>query len=368
MSAKRGERFLGPYEDRKGWRVIEVDAAGKRSSVLFPTEEKAENYIELMRADLSTEPHTTATALAEYLAYLARQGTKPQSRYVTEWAIELFFPEPILLSMLSTKRCQKLYDDLTERVSERTKRKISVDTHRGARNRVSCFLSWCTHRGWLSENPLKGGKVRGVGRRRLRGKSLGLAGNELRVKQARLWYVKALELADRGDEGAIAGLMALLLGMRAGEIINRKVGDIDEDEQPGDLLWIPCAKTPAGKRTLEVPEPLVPFLAALAKDRKPDEFLFVSKRKPGIGHNNNWPIAQVRRICDAAEVPQVTCHAMRGLLATLTAERGLAGHMIAATLGHESYEKMTAQHYARPGAADVGDRRRGLVLLKGGAK
>jgi hypothetical protein len=46
-------------------------------------------------------------------------------------------------------------------------------------------------------------------------------------------------------------------------------------------------------------------------------------------------IGHVHRVCDLAEVPRVTAHAVRGLLVTITAERGMAGHLIAATLGHE---------------------------------
>ena len=95
------------------------------------------------------------------------------------------------------------------------------------------FLGWCHDCGWLRENAVA--SIKGVGKLRPRGKSLGKSGNELRVKQARLWYVKALELATAGDEGATAGLVALLLGMRAGEIVGRKVGDVDEDQSPGDL-------------------------------------------------------------------------------------------------------------------------------------
>jgi hypothetical protein len=57
---------------------------------------------------------------------------------------------------------------------------------------------------------------------------------------------------------------------------------------------------------------------------------------------------------------------MRGLLATLTAERGLAGHLIAATLGHED-ERTTMHAYAAPGSAKAGALRRGLVVLNGGA-
>jgi hypothetical protein len=56
---------------------------------------------------------------------------------------------------------------------------------------------------------------------------------------------------------------------------------------------------------------------------------------------------------------------MRGLLATLTAERGLAGHLIAATLGHED-ERTTMTAYAAPGAAAAGVNRKGLVILNGG--
>jgi integrase len=158
--------------------------------------------------------------------------------------------------------------------------------------------------------------------------------------------------------------------MRASEIVSRRVADLDEEHEPADLLWIPCAKTPAGRRTIEVPAELRPLLAALAKDKAPERHIFecsrpheVAEHKP---HGRDWIIDQVHRICDLAEVPQVTAHAMRGLLATLTAERGLAGHLIAATLGHED-ERTTMHAYAAPGSAKIGALRRGLVVLNGGA-
>jgi len=72
-------------------------------------------------------------------------------------------------------------------------------------------------------------------------------------------------------------------------------------------------------------------------------------------------------VCDAAKVPRVTAHAMRGQLATLTAERGLAGHLIAATLGHEDV-RTTMTAYAAPGAAATGVNRRGLQVLNGGVQ
>ncbi len=363
MSMKRTERVLGPYPDRKGFRVIQVDSAGKRESVVFETEVKAERYIEILNADLDRDEHTTETALEAYKTHLKDKGNKESSSSVTEWAVSLFFPSAVPLQLLSAKRCEALYLDLRTRASEKTKKPISADTHRNILAQVKSFLGWCVARGWLRENPCAA--VKGIGRRRPRGKSLGKDGNTLRVKQARIWYVKAVALAERGDEGATAALVALLLGMRASEITTRRAADLDEDGAPGDLLWIPCSKTPAGRRTLEIPEVLRPLLVRIAANKEPNAYLF--RAEDGKPHWRDWIRKNVHRICDAAEVPRVTAHALRGLLATLTAERGLAGHLIAATLGHDD-ERTTMTAYAAPGSAAAGASRRGLVLLEGGLK
>ena len=376
MSRKPGgERVLGPYGEDGVFRVIQVDAAGRRESIKFESEAKAQRYIDLLLANLSREEHTTETALKLYETYLGEKGNKAKSTETTLWAIRLFFPSSLPLQLLTAKRCEALYLDLRTRPSVHTEKPLSPDSHRNILAQTKSFLAWCVAKGWLRANPCSG--VAGIGKRRPRGKSLGRDGNTLRVKEARAWYVKALELAERGDEGATAALVALLLGMRASEITSRRVRDLDEDEAPGDLLWIPCSKTPAGRRTLEVPEVLRPLLVRCTKDKHRDAFLFQATREgprrkqppspevEGRAHWRDWIILNVRRICRLVGVPMVTAHALRGLLATLTAERGLAGHLIAATLGHED-ERTTMNAYAAPGAATAGSNRRGLVLLKGG--
>lgn len=147
------------------------------------------------------------------------------------------------------------------------------------------------------------------------------------------------------------------------------MADLDEDNAEGDLLWIPCSKTPAGRRTLEVPEVLRPYLLACCKDKAPDRYIFEAELRDGVSvpHWRDWILGNVHRVCDKASVPRVTAHALRGLLATITAERGLAGHLIAATLGHED-ERTTMTAYAAPGAAKAGVNRRGLVVLSGGRR
>ena len=46
-------------------------------------------------------------------------------------------------------------------------------------------------------------------------------------------------------------LVAVYMGLRAGEIVNIGRRDIDDN---GRLLWIPDSKTEAGRRILEIPE------------------------------------------------------------------------------------------------------------------
>jgi integrase len=166
---------------------------------------------------------------------------------------------------------------------------------------------------------------------------------------------KAWELADRGELGAVAALCALLLGMRAGEIIERQVRDLDDG---GRLLWIPSSKTEADRRTLEIPEPLQPYLRRLAADRQPEDLLFGR-------HWCDWPREWVQRICDMARVPRVTVHGMRGMHSTLALQAGTSGHVVAASLGHESIST-TLQSYANPAAVESAKRHRALTVLQGG--
>jgi integrase len=374
MRRKSGERVLGPYEQidstgRMWWRIVEIHANGERVASLHESELAADLFKQDLTADISSSDHTTKTALAEYKKHLQAKGNKKDSIRQTLWVIGLFFPEPLRLDAITPKRAQKLYDEMRERPTERTKEPPSVDTHRGGLAQTRTFLAWCIERGWYRDaNPFDG--VKGIGKRRPRGKSLGKSGAELRVKETRAWFTKAVELAENDDEGAIAALVALLLGMRASEIVSRKVADLDDDEAGGDLLWIPCAKTPAGVRTLEVPEVLRPYLLACAEGKAADRYLFECEREQdpiGKKHDRDWVRDQVHRICDEAKVPRVTAHAMRGQLATLARERGLAGHAVAAMLGHTS-ERMHETAYAQPGSAGVGDRRRGLKVLNGGVQ
>jgi integrase len=182
-------------------------------------------------------------------------------------------------------------------------------------------------RGWRRDGNLLDG-IEVLGKRR-KGKP------QLTEDESRMYLSCALEMARAGDVGAAAAACALLLGMRAGEIAERIVRDLDAG---GTKLHITRAKTEAGIRTMKVPEVLQPLLRALADGKHPSDRIF------GVV-NRHWVLRSVKRICVAAGVPIVLAHGLRGTHARLAVEAGISGDVVAASLGHESFAT-TAASYA----------------------
>ena len=250
------------------------------------------------------------------------------------------------LSSITPKNGAELYGGLRRRKAKSGKQ-LSVDSHRNILAEAKSFLKWCAGKKWIVGNPLD--EVEGVGKRK-HGKE------QLRIDEARRWQAKAIELADRGEAGAIAAMMCLLMGMRCSEVVSRVVRDLDDE---GRLLWIPDSKTLAGRRKLQVPDFLQPYLVGMVKGRSSTSPLF------GGEHWRDWPRKWVQRICKAAGVPKVTAHAMRGLHSTLAVDSGITGHAVAAALGHESF-KTTAESYAQRDAVASAQQKRVLGVLSGG--
>jgi integrase len=140
--------------------------------------------------------------------------------------------------------------------------------------------------------------------------------------------------------------------MRASEIVQRVGRDLDDN---GRLLWIDAAKTEAGRRVVSVPEELRPHLKKLAAAVGPDGRLW--------NHRPPWVRAQVKRLCQAAGVPEVTAHGLRGGHSSLGIEAGLSPQVVAATLGHAS-PSMTLAAYARPEAVSAAKQQRILATVR----
>lgn len=342
-------RVYGPYRHRQQFRIV-VREGGVATARLYATEEEAKAVIrQVKRAAKLAASKTVNEAIDEYEVYLRNEKqNKSGSIDTTVIRLHSFFPDlEMMVNTIDSKKAQTYYDTYRSAPGVRTKKPPSVDTHRNVLAQVKTFMSWCVKKKWLSANPFDG--VEGIGRRR-HGKP------QLRIDESRKWLAKAVELASKGDVGAIAAMVTLLLGTRAVEVVSRVVRDVDDG---GKLLWIPSSKTEAGRRTLEVPAVLQPFLVQLAQGRPAHAPLFGN-------HWRDWPRKEVARICKLAGVMKVSAQSMRGLHSTLAVQAGVTGHVVAAALGHESFAT-TVQSYAKPEAVATAKQQRVLKVLAGGA-
>jgi len=301
--------------------------------------------LEAIAEELRRQEWTTASQLAAAVG-LTRSGAAKcvSAMRRAGWRIDAHYRKGYRMTGWGAPYSSDEYSEDPDASTPR----LSADTHRNYLAEAKTFLNWCLSKKWISRNPLA--DVKGVGRRR-RGKQ------QLRIDEARRWLNQALVLADKGDAGAVAASLSLLMGLRASEIVRCQVRDLDDG---GQLLWIVQSKTEAGRRRVVVPPVLQGYLKRLAEGKKGDELLFGA-------HWRDWISAGVQRICELAGVPVVCAHSMRGLHASLAMAHGITGAVVAGALGHE-HESTTTESYAQREAVEKG--RQGVVLevLTGGKK
>ena len=104
------------------------------------------------------------------------------------------------------------------------------------------------------------------------------------------------------------------------------------------------------RRWLEIRSPMLQaLLAKQARGRQPDDLLFGASRSLPFATPALWK--WLRSFCKSAGVPRVCPHSLRGLHSTLAMEHGATSGLVAAALGHGSFE-VTQRHYVQPGTMD----------------
>jgi len=322
---------LGPYRNRDKWRVILVDGK-ERKSVCVPSHEEALALIAKCRQETErTISLTIETSLQDYHNYLlgARHVLPSTAEHVLT-SLASWLPQSALVSSLTPTKAQRLYEELTQRISARTGRVLAVATHQFFLSCAKGWGKWAHRERLVGANPFAG--VTALGKKH-NGKM------QLRIDEAKQLADSTQELAEAGDPDALAILLMLHLGLRQGEVGARVARDVDAQ---GLLLWITEGKTENATRRLEVPDCLRAPLLELARRKQPSELLFADG--PTVPSRQHfW--GKLRRFCHRAGVPLVCPHSLRGLHATLAIEAGATGGMVAHALGHGSFQ-VTARHYA----------------------
>jgi integrase len=349
-----------------------VDDEGRRHPVYFATEKEALAAKALIDRKIESLTSTTISeALQAYELFLRDKGNLTQSITDTMRELNRFFTDQdITIRSLTKEDGIRLYKELAAStkvvrkekrdaagnvIQEEVREPIKPDTHRHMLLQARSFLRWCVAKEWTPINALEG--VQGIGKKR-KGKK------QLRIDEIRKWEETALKLAYARDEGALAALMTLYLAPRASEITKRRVRDVDDEAR---LLIIEDAKTEAGTRSVEFPAILRPLILAHIDGRAKGEYLFQTQTKEKGPHWRDWPRENIQRICRLAGVPLTTAHGMRGLHSTLAIEDGTSSHAVERQMGHEDFDKTTAQHYVAPGTVQKQQARRLWKVIEGGA-
>jgi integrase len=339
-------RVHGPYKHGSKWRLITVGNDGKQHAGSYESEREALDEKERIEQGFQEERGITVIqALDKYELYQRGKGNKPRSVETTRGRITRLLAAQLTrpLASVSSYAAAKAYADLQPLVS--------ADYHRNALNETKTFFRWCMAkpRQWIKRMPFA--EVKGEGRRK-KGKP------QHRVDESRRFMIVAFQRAEAGHLDGVVAIASLFFGTRISELVDRPVRDLDDD---GRLLWIPDSKTESGRRFIDVPDALRTFLVALAKDKLPEARLFGALTR-------HQARRMVLSVCKLASVPEVGPHGLRGTHVSLARERGATSQLIAAAVGHSSYEAVTARHYVAPGTDERVQARTTMAVLQGGKR
>lgn len=331
---KSAARVLGPYRNGDKWRLVVIEGPARKSLVVDSVESALAVREELAAALKKQTAPQLCELLDEYLQGLLARGVQAETVEKISRMLRGFLPVHEPVAAISAERAQQLYLTETHR-KKANGQAIAADTHHLLLRRAKHFFKWAVTRRYATENPFA--DIHPIGRPR-RGKP------QLRIDEAQQFVTVGLKLFDEeGDLLALGGVMALLMGLRASEVLLRQVRDIDRG---ATILWIDGGKTRNARRYLDVPAVLQPRLRKLTAGRAGEELL-LGQSRDGVRRDRRSLWVAVGRICRTAGVPRVCPHSLRGLWATLGVQSGAVSHAVAASLGHGSFE-MTAKHYAQP--------------------
>ena len=161
------------------------------------------------------------------------------------------------LTRITSKKAELLYEKHRTRPGKLGS-PLAAATHVFDLKCAKNFFKWCVSRRFLVASPFA--EIRPIGRKKA-GKP------QLRIEEAKRFTDAGLQHFETTKNPlAVAALVAITMGPRASEVLNRSVRDLDNG---GKILVIDSGKNERAKRRLDVPLFLQPILLGLAQGREP---------------------------------------------------------------------------------------------------
>lgn len=404
---KAGARLLGPYEHSGRFRFIACAADGSRTpSETYATKGLCEKGMTRAQAVLDGKRTVIlGDARDEYEIFMRTiEGNTAESVYLAMHHIGLMFPgqnDELLEGLVTGEKFKAAYESLYTRATQRSREacaraalarltageqepkgwashpigareclcaRYAADSHMNALAETKTFLRRCQSNGYITEAQMEAcDKVDSVGRRK-HGKRQPTV-NELR-KFLEVAFTEAMKPGIEGER-ALAPIIAVVMGLRASEILGLLVRHVDDDD--GRRLIIEDGKSDesnAGEGEnpgLKVPEELRPFLLRLKKGKLDGASLWMPDKRSGAAHRRDWVRDSVARLCNMAGVRVVTAHGLRAMFATMAVEGGWdeLREKVRKDMRHRKWST-TAQSYAKRGSVRQARQDAALSMLRGG--
>ena len=325
MRRREPARVLGPYPQEHQWRIIEIDARGRRKSYIAGSRQAANRLAAKLRANLGAR--TVQATLELWGEARLRGGGAAPATIADQSARVRALLGPVFdlrLGDVTERKATALYERATKEPSKKTGLPLRPATHRFYLFVVQSMWKWAQKQGYVQSNPWA--EVEPIGR-------VSAGKPQLRPAEARRFAQLAEQEAAAGSAVALAALCCLSLGLRASEALGLTARDVDVEASE---VYVSGTKTKASRRRLKVPATLSTLLARAAATRQPTERLCVASRQ-GLH-------SAVIAMCARAGVPRVCIHGLRGTHASLAVSGGASVEAVARVLGHTS-TKMTLGHY-----------------------
>lgn len=332
-------RVYGPYAPHPGrstWRVQVWDPATQRKRSLTARSQaeaielkaRLESQLTVM-APLSC--HQAIDLFAEHKLCSLRNARDAENIRIK---LHQLVPD-VILNKLDQQLANQSYVSETQRVGKFGVLKPATH-HSRLRLARECW-TWLIKQGHTTENPWQ--FVDSIGKANS-GKAQPTHDEALKLQQ----YLK--KQASEGDEGALALLVQLYLGLRPSEVLGLTVGDCSQRYR---LVRVNGTKTANAKRELELVGFVADLLETHCTDLQPASRIFAANlaSQPAA----NWMLKRMHRACEAAGIREYCAHSLRGLHSSLALRAGASTHDVARALGHASFST-TQKHYVKPGVLE----------------
>lgn len=292
-------QVYGPYPPCKGrsrWRVQVYCASSKRKcTITFATRAEAEAAIPTLLQTIREQmPLPLHDAINQYLAYKEACGLQPLSLSSLRDRLFRFLSNDQPLSAITPAKAEELYLNFTK--SHGRYGQLKAATHQAVLRNTKEMWRWFVKRGLTKANVFE--TVEPIGK-------VNAGKPQLRETDARLLDQLLFEQARKGDEGALALLVQVYLGLRSSEVMRLLVGSVESEGQKVSILK---GKSKNAKRSLELFPDVAKLLWAHCQGRPDTERVFAANLPQAP--KPSWMYKRLRKHCKAAGLPLVCPHSL----------------------------------------------------------